>query len=150
MNDPSAAFYAPPPRYLLESDSSDEEGQGDYAGSHPHHAIGSSSKSTPLAAAVAGWDSSKAISHAIVGVGQAGRYLYRKFGLSGQDGAEVQLNKRPAGIIVLKAGCAVISLEEQDGAEAWAVLRALVDAVTAEKWCVCLLSKVTLSCWDQR
>ena len=77
MNDPFvSSLQAPPPRYLLESDSSDEEGQGSY--------LSSSRKSAEIKFS---HDISFQIppavrqpANVIVCVGQVGRYLIRKCG----------------------------------------------------------------------
>lgn len=89
MNDPLASFTAPPPRYLLESDSSDEEGQGLYP------ILGQPSR-PPRAPVVphhytvhpAGTQTYESV---IVGIGQAGRYAARCLGIDSRRPGEVRL-----------------------------------------------------------
>jgi hypothetical protein len=138
MNDPSSAFNAPPPRYLLESDSSDEEGQGGYPGGSTSHGGRQGKASTKAhSVRVVGSTVQRAVPEAVVGVGQAGRYLFRKLGLthSAQEAqATVELDGGKCGTIAYVNGAALICLEEQDGEEAWAVGKGLGDTVRAEKW----------------
>lgn len=134
MNDPSAAFNAPPPRYLLESDSSDEEGQGGYAGEAERRHKSRAQSPTP-AARIIGF-SSKAFSEAIIGVGQAGRYMYRKFGLPTTGGAEIQIGDRVIGRATEVGGAVVVCVEELDGEEAWAAVKGLSESVQAGRWYV--------------
>lgn len=97
MNDPSSSINAAPPRYLLESDSSDEEGQGGYPGPNPEYGLSSRARAQAQAQASASKGASgprislarlqgiskdgSSYKEAIVAVGQAGRYVVRKLGL---------------------------------------------------------------------
>jgi hypothetical protein len=76
MNDPLSSLHAPPPRYLLESDSSDEEGQGAYpeTSRRPPRPTASLNPSIELNL------NFSEVKCAVVGVGQAGLYLIRKAG----------------------------------------------------------------------
>lgn len=77
MNDPTTSLNAPPPRYLLESDSEDEEGQGIYPGSGPSRPR---IRVTRQPVAVH-WDGQKkSYDNVVIGVGQTGKYLLRKTG----------------------------------------------------------------------
>jgi len=72
MNDPSS-IQAPPPRYLLESDSSDEEGQGAYPSSSRRLRQGTTKQIVSIHLD----DYAGDVESLVVGVGQAGRYLAR-------------------------------------------------------------------------
>lgn len=82
MEDPLSPLHDRPHRYLLESDSSDEEGQGVYgaSGSGPSTSKPKIQTSAPYTVEdieISGdsWDTYEEV---ILGVGQAGRYLHRK------------------------------------------------------------------------
>lgn len=141
MNDPLFASQAPPPRYLLESDSSDEEGQGEY----PYRTPTSSSSRSRIAAPEPepiieiSWESGeKTVSEAsnvLIGIGQSGRYIARKLGRSKEKaalrigrGAE-QVGK---GWILQKS--LLVQIEEADGGAAWAIANALLSHIQADKW----------------
>lgn len=131
MYDPTSSVSAPPPRYLLESDSSDEEGQGAYGGQRPPklrvpepevtlHLL--SGGTAPLEA-----------QQAVVGVGQAGAYLLRgaaggkpAFALEA-DGARIGTG------VLLPDGVLLVAVREQGD---WRAVRTLLDGVRAEKWSV--------------
>ena len=146
MNDPSSAFNAPPPRYLLESDSSDEEGQGGYPGASGSNGRLSGKRAAPPAelARVEAWTSGRAVAEVIIGVGQAGRFSQRKFGLTGTNGARIMLGENKVGEVIEKGGVAVISVEEQDGEQAWGLVRGLIEVVRADKWYVPFVAPLIL------
>ena len=85
FRDPAQSINAPPPRYLLESDSSDEEGQGIY----PSTAAPGPSSSTRQKSITSKGISTASIQYKtpaaevsdevdlLLGVGQAGRYLLK-------------------------------------------------------------------------
>ncbi len=98
FRDPTQAINAPPPRYLLESDSSDEEGQGIYPSNSTSGPGPTSSRQkpdpksgstpTPCSIEYKGPIPSSSSSlgdinddvDLLLGVGQAGRYLLRLAG----------------------------------------------------------------------
>lgn len=121
MEDPLSSLHDRPHRYLLESDSSDEEGQGLYGGIGPESASGPSTKpkirttsSDTVVITINGdegrWATATEI---LVGLGQAGRFLSRKFGLKGTPDVEVKM-----GSVVVGSGWTlgtrlVLALDDQ-------------------------------------
>ncbi|ORX40648.1 hypothetical protein BD324DRAFT_611632 [Kockovaella imperatae] len=77
MNDPLSPLTVPPPRYLLESDSSDEEGQGSYLASR----LKTASASVP-SFSIQWADAESSFDTVVVSTGQAGKYIARKAGAS--------------------------------------------------------------------
>ncbi|WVN84993.1 uncharacterized protein L203_100130 [Cryptococcus depauperatus CBS 7841] len=74
MNDPLFSLAAPPPRYRLESDSSDEEGEGIYPGG----CLAGEEKVRRRSRIVSvRLDAGGGRHQVVVGVGQAGRYLVK-------------------------------------------------------------------------
>jgi hypothetical protein len=129
MIDPLSTIAAPPPRYLLESDSSDEEGQGAYAGgSVPKIRTAAPEISVRWTDAVPG-----SLTGAVVGVGQAGKYLARR------AGARMALLVVEIGGTTVGTGFAfgedgiLVVLEEMEKG-AFEVVETLVGAVKAESW----------------
>jgi hypothetical protein len=84
MEDPLSAVHDRPHRYLLDSDSEDEEGQGLYSpsASGPSR-ISKLHISSPPSAQVS-ISSNGPFEEVILGIGQAGKYLSRKFGTDGK------------------------------------------------------------------
>ena len=146
MNDPLvSSFRAPPPRYLLESDSSDEEGQGSYPSS--------SRKSTEITFPN---DVSFQIPPAhrhpatvIICVGQVGRYFARKSGLERAVG-EVW-NKNGNGVVgralELDDGLMII-MEESDAEGVFRIAEKLLDVVKAGAWYVLLVQEAPVEVTD--
>lgn len=148
MIDPTSNVSAPPPRYLLESDSSDEEGQGQYGVegvrmpklriSEPEVTIKplGSDFSAPLR-----------VQTAVVGVGQAGTYLLRSTGGRAKPLFSIEAEGRRLGTAVkLEDGALVIAV--QDGTE-WDVVRKILDTVQADKWWVSRPSAVVTAEWSK-
>ncbi|WVR07745.1 hypothetical protein IAU60_004788 [Kwoniella sp. DSM 27419] len=136
MNDPLSPLTAPPPRYLLESDSSDEEGQGTYPGSGP-----SSSRPKIRQAqtiddpAVAGG----AVSHVVLGIGQAGRYLLKHVqAQTPATGEAIKVDGSEVGSIRTVGGIRLVIIEENGlkGETVWDLASALTEAVQAEQWTI--------------
>lgn len=137
MLDPISSLKAPPPRYLLESDSSDEEGQGAYGASAAH-----TSRAVPPAPVVsvspvpgASGTSPLKVASAVVAIGQAGAYLLRRAS-SARPLLSVTVDSGRAGTVFsLDSGAALIALNELDnGDAAYAVVEAVLGAVGAESW----------------
>jgi hypothetical protein len=84
MEDPLSAVHDRPHRYLLDSDSEDEEGQGLYSpsASGPSR-ISKLHISSPPSAQVS-ISLNGPFEEVILGIGQAGKYLCRKFGADGK------------------------------------------------------------------
>jgi hypothetical protein len=133
MNDPGSALQAPPPRYLLESDSSDEEGQGEYADSSSRRRT----QPQPVAEARIEWTIERArdnVSEMVIGIGQAGRYLKRKMG-QGADAMKVLHGSAQVGTGSLKEGCLLVLLDDAEGEDAWTIAKS-VSAIASglETW----------------
>jgi hypothetical protein len=137
MNDPvSSALQAPPPRYLLESDSSDEEGQGEYAASSSRR-----TKRPAVTPNITGeWvDTAKAgVKEVIIGLGQAGRYLRRKIGTKkgGQikPAVRVLAGQEELGLGTVHDGVLVLALDDAEGEESWSIARELCKIIKGDKW----------------
>ncbi|OCF38164.1 hypothetical protein I316_00388 [Kwoniella heveanensis BCC8398] len=160
MNDPLSPLVVPPPRYLLESDSSDEEGQGEYP--HPHPEQSSSRRQPPRpkirvkrsiafidARAAAGSASAFASASAstedereevVIGLNQVGRYLLKITGSQGsQAQGEIKVDADVIGSTrTLTEGATLVSLDESDlsGEEPWDIVRLLKDKIKAKRWTV--------------
>ena len=137
MNDPTAVISAPPPRYLLESDSSDEEGQGEYAASSSRR--GARSKSSPeVRINWEGAEAQKGLKEVVIGIGQSGRYLRRKTGGKGSEKAAVTLTLggEEVGRGWVIEGMVLMLLEEAEGDEAWRIVEKVTAEVKAERWYV--------------
>ena len=113
MNDPLSPFNVPPPRYLLESDSSDEEGQGIYgAGSSKPRRPAVSPSITVEHAVQADSGEAGEVREVVLGVGQAGKYLLRKFlASSGTPALVVRLDSTVVGRGYKVGGALVLSVD---------------------------------------
>ncbi|WWC91654.1 uncharacterized protein L201_006600 [Kwoniella dendrophila CBS 6074] len=134
MNDPLSALTAPPPRYLLESDSSDEEGQGTYAGSSkPKIRL-----QNEIDVQLTGFGEQEEAEEVIIGIGQSGRYISRS--IQGEQSGSIKIGARNIGSIFNVRGgkSRLILVEEGDlnGEESWQVVKALMNQVKAKKWTV--------------
>jgi hypothetical protein len=128
MLDPLSALSAPPPRYLLESDSSDEEGQGVYGDSSTR---APKLRTTAPPVRVQWLDGKAAYTSAVVGIGQAGRYLQRR---AGARLAALTLEGSAGTGFALPGGGLLLVLE--DGECADEVVRVLVSEVDVKSWYV--------------
>ncbi|WVF73039.1 hypothetical protein IAT40_007857 [Kwoniella sp. CBS 6097] len=157
MNDPLSPLVAPPPRYLLESDSSDEEGQGEYPHpdhQHQHQQQGSSrnrpkpklriKRDIALDVADAAVDEDGQV---FIGMSQAGRYLKKitgtgtssNSGSANQVQGEIKVDDVVIGSIwAIGKAVRVVSLDESDlsGEEVWEIVRLLKEKIKAKKWTV--------------
>ena len=142
MNDPLSSLTVPPPRYLLESDSSDEEGQGLYSSSSTRPR-----KSPPVPSVSIQWEDASAqgsstsnAGEILVGVGQAGRYLTRKTGLRGKrPELRVEVSeggkKRTVGEgWRLGSEWLLAVREEWSHQVVWKVAEALMSSMKARRW----------------
>jgi len=84
MEDPLSAVHDRPHRYLLDSDSEDEEGQGLYSPSTSGPSRISKLQISSPASAQVSISSNGPYEEVILGIGQAGEYLCRKFGADGK------------------------------------------------------------------
>lgn len=130
MDDPATALNIPPPRYLLESDSEDEEGEGLYgAGVSQRPKI----SVEPLPVSVRWTDEARAYEHVIVAVGQASRYLKRKIG--GSYGVlTITRGEDLMGEGIEVEETLVVSVTEEEGEGVWELARAIKEAVKSESW----------------
>lgn len=141
MFDPTSPLTAPPPRYLLESDSSDEEGQGAYPStSHRRapveHRVSVrllAPSSDPLAEPSPAASSSAALSGAcVIGIGQAGKYLLRR--ARGQPVLEVVVDGKRQGTGVAIDGGLVVAVQDGAPEAAYEIVKQLADVVKASSW----------------
>lgn len=132
MFDPTSTISAPPPRYLLESDSSDEEGQGQYGvegARAPKLRVSAPEISLrPLGE----FKPPLQVQSAVVGVGQAGGYLLRSSGGRAKPLFSVEAEGDRLGTAVqLEGGELLVAVK--DGKD-WEIVRKLLDNVQATKW----------------
>ena len=139
MNDPVASISAPPPRYLLESDSSDEEGQGYYAGA----AGGPSSRpkirqTTSADISIEGIPASRSYDCVVVGTSQAGRYIAKKAG-KGHEDPTIKV-KSSNGLLgrgwELNYKEVLLALDDVENEDVWTVSKALLEKIKASSWYV--------------
>jgi hypothetical protein len=141
MNDPISSFDAPPPRYILESDSEDEEGEGWYQGGGPSRPKLQVEK---LPFGLRWQGPQREFEAVIVGLGQVGRYLVRKSEVSAGV-VDVHQGDEVLGQGYEVAGSLVISMKEVESDSVWEVARLLQDSLKARAWYVLFirLSKTT-------
>lgn len=144
MNDPLSPLTSQPPRYLLESDSSDEEGQGQYPLAE---SSSRKSKVTPKIPVVdiryprsQGKDEEegKEKEVVIIGVGQAGRYLARRAGITGNT--EVELEISVDGLVIGRGygtDEGMLVVVEDEGVEGlFEVSEMMLKSIKAKAWFV--------------
>jgi len=145
MNDPLSPLTAPPPRYLLESDSSDEEGQGFYPSSSSK-----APRDLPTISVNLEFDDTnqagQLVDETFIGIGQAGRYIIRKAGLSRtnpqlelkvKDGAKTRSIGSGWKIPISSSSSSIWIIaveEEQDHRAAWEIARRIKDQIQAKSW----------------
>ncbi|WVW86093.1 hypothetical protein I302_108132 [Kwoniella bestiolae CBS 10118] len=134
MNDPLSPLTAPPPRYLLESDSSDEEGQGTYPGAAPGPSKPKIRINEGVKVDITGLEGE--VEEVVIGLGQAGRYLSKS--VQGEMIGGVKVGSSSVGVVYKVGKGRVILVEEGDlnGNECWEVVKSLVGKVKAGKWTV--------------
>ncbi len=130
MNDPLSSLQAPPPRYLLESDSSDEEGQGAY----PSTSRKSSRPAPTYDISVNFDDDVDNLECLVIGVGQAGRYFAQVVGVGKRIG-ELKNGDEAVGLAYKKEGFSIMVVEESHSGEAaFAFADKLIQSVKARSW----------------
>lgn len=142
MNDHLAALNAPPPRYLLESDSSDEEGQGAYPGSStPKPKI--SIDTPPVEVSVIRGTGNEEVRDLVLALGQAGKYLKKHLGVSGSAVGQEEVGKvvvggRQAGQGWKVGEGLVFSVNEANlpHEAVWEIAQKLLANVKAQSWYV--------------
>ena len=139
MNDPLSPLTVPPPRYLLESDSSDEEGQGYYPGTtRPSTSVSSRSKvhnqTSPI---VVHWSSDPAsFENVLVGVEQVGWYLQKKLmvGGKGEKTVEVTQGGKRIGRGWEVGKELVLMMDEGEGGDVWDIAKVLLSDIETTSW----------------
>jgi hypothetical protein len=128
MEDPLSPLTAPPPRYLVESDSSDEEGQGQYPGS-------SSRRTKPVEThhLVLNVSVSEEYDNALIGVGQAGKYLARLHGES-ESGLCLECSGKVIGRGRIAGRDLLVGVEEVDAGLSWEVARKMISGIKPRRW----------------
>ena len=132
MTDPTISINAPPPRYLLESDSEDEEGQGVYG-------AGGSGPSRPKiqlqheSVSIKWTDSASSYDRVILGVGQAGAWIRRKVG-NGEGVLKVQRGDDVLGLGMQVDGTLLLDMKDVDNESAWEIATSLLQSIKAKEW----------------
>ncbi|KIR34029.1 hypothetical protein I352_03260 [Cryptococcus deuterogattii MMRL2647] len=142
MNDHFAALNAPPPRYLLESDSSDEEGQGAYPGSStPKPKI--SIDTPPVEVFFTRGTGNEGVKDLVVGLGQAGKYLKKDLGVGGCAAGQQEVGKVVVGGRQVGQGWKVgegmvFSINEGDLSHEtiWEISQKLLANIKAQSWTI--------------
>lgn len=140
MEDPLSAVHDRPHRYLLESDSSDEEGQGLY-GSNDSGPSKLKPTSTPVLSVQdieindnGPWDTCDEI---LLGVGQAGRYLVKTLGGGQKADVEIRAGDSPLGSGWMVGKRLVLSMDDGGlDSSLHAVAQALVNKAGNKPWYV--------------
>jgi hypothetical protein len=130
MNDPGSAISAPPPRYLLESDSSDEEGQGEYAASSSRRAAARSKPSISTKIVWVSGGNKGDGNEVVIGLGQAGRYLRRKVGGGSEVVVRVLMGDGEVGSGLIVDGVLVLGMEDAEGETAWKLAECLINELS--------------------
>ncbi|WVQ84310.1 hypothetical protein IAT38_006462 [Cryptococcus sp. DSM 104549] len=131
--DPLSPLTAPPPRYLLESDSSDEEGQGAYPGAPSRPKLHLASPSISFRSSL-----SSDLPHVLLAIGQAGKYILKHVGSNGEVVGEVQVEGKTAGRVVKAGEEVVLVLDENEvpNEAAWGVVEKITEGLKARSWTV--------------
>ncbi|GMK59986.1 hypothetical protein CspeluHIS016_0902030 [Cutaneotrichosporon spelunceum] len=131
MLDPTSPLTAPPPRYRIESDSSDEEGQGVYPTTSHRASVPAPAVNIRILSVDSTDPNPTSISgSAVVGIGQAGKFLLRRS--AGRPLFQVEVGGQPAGMGVAIDGGVLVAL--QDGPEPHEVVKQLAGLVKASSW----------------
>lgn len=111
MEDPLSAVHDRPHRYLLDSDSEDEEGQGIYSPSTSGPSRISKlhiSSSSPAKVSIS---NSGSYEEVVIGIGQAGKYLCRKFGMD--SSVKVKVGEEVVGTGGDNGGRLILALNDE-------------------------------------
>ncbi|WVQ72647.1 hypothetical protein IAR50_002206 [Cryptococcus sp. DSM 104548] len=137
MNDPLSTLSAPPPRYLLESDSSDEEGQGTYPGSAPpSRAKTQLEQPSVTVVPPPGQSQETTLEGAVVAIGQAGKFLLKHLPApTGSDGV-IKIGDEKIGVIRAYGKEVVVLVDDGDLSHesVWAIAKKLVEVVDSPQW----------------
>ncbi|KAL7418369.1 hypothetical protein Q5752_006827 [Cryptotrichosporon argae] len=127
--DPLSPLTAPPPRYLLESDSSDEEGQGQYPSSSRSRAapVVHKAEVVPLAPLEA--------QHVVVAVGQLGRYLLRRVSI-GRKVLDVTVDGKCIGSGFDSEDAVLVLVNEGSNDTTFDIAKTLLSLGEEKKWTV--------------
>ncbi|TXT05940.1 hypothetical protein VHUM_03701 [Vanrija humicola] len=134
MLDPIASLKAPPPRYQLESDSSDEEGQGAYPASSAAAARRPAAPAAEVSLAGLPGAAKLTATSAVVAIGQAGAYLLRRASSASPALAVHVGPARKGTVFALGGDAALLALEDVDGDAAHALVDAVISAIGASSW----------------
>jgi hypothetical protein len=126
MEDPSSTIHDRPYRYLLDSDSEDEL---EVPESGPSSSRLSKIKITQAEVSLTGAEGS--YEEVIIGVGQAGKYLFRKLGVEGR--VEAKLGEEVVGSGGAIGGRLVLSVDEDVG-DLHALAKGLLSKVKTKSW----------------
>ncbi|ODN95168.1 hypothetical protein L198_04555 [Cryptococcus wingfieldii CBS 7118] len=133
MNDPLSALSAPPPRYLLESDSSDEEGQGAYPGSAPASRPKIQLDQPPATVTL---PTGGTVEGTVVATGQAGRFLLKHLPApTGSEGV-IKIGDEKVGVIRAFEKELVVLVDDGDLSHesVWAIAKKLVEDIQSPQW----------------
>ena len=139
MEDPLSAVHDRPHRYLLDSDSEDEEGQGIYSPSTSGPSRLSNLHITSPASAPVTISSPGPFEEVILGIGQAGKYLSRKFGADGK--VEVKVGEEVVGTGGVVGGRLVLGVDDEQVEDLHSLATSLLNVKT--KYWYVPLSKST-------
>ena len=139
MEDPLSAVHDRPHRYLLDSDSEDEEGQGIYSPSTSGPSRLSNLHITCPASPPVFISSPGPFEEVILGIGQAGKYLSRKFGADGK--VDVKVGEEVVGTGGVVGGRLVLGVDDEQVEDLHSLATSLLNVKT-KSWYV-PLSKST-------
>lgn len=133
MEDPSGPARGSAHRYLLESDSEDDEEQGYLSSkdgpSKPKIRI----ESQPFV--LRHVNPNQQYDQVVIGVGQAGGYLERKLGVK-QSGLTVLQGANSVGRGFEIGSTLLLSVNEVDNEDVWSLARTLQEGLQASSWFV--------------
>jgi hypothetical protein len=111
MEDPLSSVHDRPHRYLLDSDSEDEEGQGLYAPSESGPSRLSKIKISNAPTAKVSITATGSYEEVVLGIGQAGKYISRKFGGAGD--VEVKVGDEVVGKGGVVGGRLILGVDDE-------------------------------------
>jgi len=135
MEDPLSSVHDRPHRYLLDSDSDDEEGQGLYPPSESGPSRLSKVKISNGPAPEVSISTTGPYEELVLGIGQAGKYISRKFG--GEGDIEVKVGDEVVGRGGVVGGRLILGVNEKSVDDLHAVAGELLKVET-ESWYVTL------------
>ena len=134
MNDPSSSARGSAHRYLLESDSEDDqEDQGYFTSkagpSRPKLQV----ESQPFV--LRHVNPNQQYDQVVIGVGQSGRYLERKLGVK-QSSVTILQGENSVGSGFDTGSTLVLSVNEVDNEDVWQLAKVIQEGVQASLWYV--------------